>query len=129
MSEVPLPDNVRPRLAPAGAVERPDLPARERPFRDEDAAELKYELAVRLGPYARCGYCTFLPDYRVDLAARPECPRCRRVGTLARWHRWAPAMIVLDERANDWARRVAVGLGLVWPEMGSKIQTPNSKGE
>lgn len=110
MPDMHFPDRNRP---PAPAVVH--LPQRERPFDCEDEAELKYELAIRIGPFARCGYCGFLPDYRVDLLMKPVCPECRRSGTLARWKRWAPAQIMACPKANDWARRVAEGLKLCWP--------------
>lgn len=109
MSDFPEKNGGRPR--PEVAF----LARRERPFDGEDEAELRYELAVRVGPFARCGGCGFLPDYRVDLMAKPQCPRCQRVGTLARWKRWAPAQVMVCPQANDWARRVAEGLGLCWP--------------
>jgi len=109
----PLPGGER--LAPAELSERELLPARERPFRDEAEPELKYEIAVRMGPYARCMACGYLPHHRVDLMSRPECPKCRKIGTITRWKRWAPAMVVMDALANDWARRVCDSLGLIWP--------------
>jgi len=109
----PLPGGAK--LPPADLVATELLPARDRPFRDEAEAELKYEIAVRIGPYARCVACGYLPHNRVDLLARPECPHCRRCGTIGRWKRWAPAMVALEPLANDWARRVCDDLGLIWP--------------
>ena len=112
----PLPDMVPDRRPPADLSAVVHLPQRERPFACEDEKELKYELAIRIGPFCRCGYCGYLPDYRVDLLQRPQCPVCRRTGTLARWRRWAPAQISACPKANDWARRVAEGLKLCWPK-------------
>jgi hypothetical protein len=100
------------------ALRRPQL---ERPFAHEDEALLKYELAVRKGPYARCSGCGWLPHYFVELGQRgvnetQRCPSCGDVGKISRWKRWAPALISTSDRAWDWARRTAETLGLRLPE-------------
>lgn len=91
---------------------------RERPFAGEDERELKYELAVRKGPYARCSHCGYLPHVHVVISAAVVCPDCKREGTIMRWKRWAPAKIAESARALDWAKRVCAELGLSWPDEG-----------
>ncbi len=114
----PMPARLPPAdlKATAEALKAKAWPVRERPFRDECEAELKYELEVRKGPWARCSYCCFLPHYHVNLHARPRCPECGRGDTICRWTRWAPAMIHTNEKARDWAMRICKDLGLSWPE-------------
>ena len=96
---------------------RTQRPALERPFQHEDENLLKYELAVRKGPYARCSGCGWMPHEYVDLqrADLMRCPSCGETGKICRWKRWAPALIATSERGWDWARRTAEALRLQWP--------------
>lgn len=93
---------------------------RERPFAQEDERELKYELAVRKGPFARCTHCGYLPHVHVVISSGTVCPECQREGTVMRWKRWAPAKISESPRALDWAKRVCADLGLTWPDEGKE---------